>query len=559
MTNDKPLVLLSGLPQQIPDSDFVNPGSGVQYPNGTAAAPSAAFNTNYGWFYDTTNVGMGLTIGGTELAWFTASGGVISRDGGALSLTLQAEAAATLLVVRYSTNANAPQISARKARGTIASPATVVQNDIVFQQIGSGYGATTFQTSTNILGRVIEPTPSDIAMGGQVAIFTSPLGSVTATEVARFESGTGFSMYGANPVVDANRTLISGQSTTSGLPTNVTAGLRYVSDLEGGQGFIYGGSTAFRSIANQQIAQSTITGTGVLSRMTGYFNFSQRAVVNNTMQKLSDAGLLTKLLGLWVHAVPTNSTDALLNWITPGTRNAAIVGSPTWTANQGFTGDGSTGLIDTVASLTTFGATINNASVGCYVRTAGTGSAKAVMGCDNVAQARRMYFQTFTSGALVVRCNDQTNDNFTPSQYTGMFVMTRGGSTGFNASVNDAAATTVTRTSVTQTNNIAFLGTLDSTGSEFSNAQISFSFIGTNLSTTDVANLRWILVDYYLVQIGAVAADYTVATLPLAGTPPKASRVFVTDALAPVFAATLTGGGAIYTPVYTDNTNWRAG
>lgn len=559
MANDRPLYITLGQLAQIPTTDFVDPGAGVQHPNGSAAAPSCAFNTNYGFFYDTTNTGVGLAVNGAETAWFAIGGPTFQHVGGNLTLQLQAEGAAQLQATRYSTNANAPQASGRKARGTIASPLVVVQNDIAFQQVGSGYGGTAFQTCATVQYFVIEPTPSDTAMGGSVRIAASPLGTVTASEVARFEPGTGLSMFGANPVIDQNRTHIFNSSTVAGLPAVVTAGNRFVTDLEGGQGNVYGGASLWRNSQNNQLAVNTITGQGVLSKMTGYFNFAQRAIVNNTMQKLSDAGLLAKLLGLWVHAVPTNSTDALQNWITPGTRNAAIIGAPTWTANQGFTGDGTSGLIDSAASLTTFGATQNNVSVGTYVRTAGTGSAKAVIGCDNVAQVRRMYLQTFTSGALVARCNDQTNDNYTPGQYTGMFVMSRNVSTGFNASVNDAAASTITRTSVTQTSSVAFLGTADSTGSEFSNAQIAFSFIATALTTTDIANLRWILVDYYLVQMGAVAADYTVATLPLAGTPPKGSKVFVTDGLAPVFAAAVAGGGAVYTPVYTDLTNWRCG
>ena len=51
----------------------------------------------------------------------------------------------------------------------------------------------------------------------------------------------------------------------------------------------------------------------------------------------------------------------------------------------------------------------------------------------------------------------------------------------------------------------------------------------------------------------------TVATLPSAATVGQGSRTFVTDALAPVFQATVTGGGAVFTPVYSDGTNWKVG
>ena len=53
--------------------------------------------------------------------------------------------------------------------------------------------------------------------------------------------------------------------------------------------------------------------------------------------------------------------------------------------------------------------------------------------------------------------------------------------------------------------------------------------------------------------------NYTVATLPSAVTSGKGSRSFVTDALAPVFGATVVTGGAVAVPVYSDGTNWKVG
>ena len=53
------------------------------------------------------------------------------------------------------------------------------------------------------------------------------------------------------------------------------------------------------------------------------------------------------------------------------------------------------------------------------------------------------------------------------------------------------------------------------------------------------------------------ATAYTVATLPAAGTAGR--RAYVTDALAPTFLGTLTGGGAVVTPVFDNGTAWVAG
>jgi hypothetical protein len=55
------------------------------------------------------------------------------------------------------------------------------------------------------------------------------------------------------------------------------------------------------------------------------------------------------------------------------------------------------------------------------------------------------------------------------------------------------------------------------------------------------------------------AINYTVATLPSASTSGKGARSFVTDASAPTFGSTVSGGGAVAVPVYSDGTNWKVG
>jgi hypothetical protein len=52
------------------------------------------------------------------------------------------------------------------------------------------------------------------------------------------------------------------------------------------------------------------------------------------------------------------------------------------------------------------------------------------------------------------------------------------------------------------------------------------------------------------------AGNYLVSTLP---TPTLGKRAVVTDALAPVFLATVAGGGAVKCPVFADGTVWKVG
>lgn len=51
--------------------------------------------------------------------------------------------------------------------------------------------------------------------------------------------------------------------------------------------------------------------------------------------------------------------------------------------------------------------------------------------------------------------------------------------------------------------------------------------------------------------------SYTVATLPTGQK--SGTRAFVTDATSPTFLGTLTGGGAVFCPVFFNGTSWVAG
>jgi len=80
----------------------------------------------------------------------------------------------------------------------------------------------------------------------------------------------------------------------------------------------------------------------------------------------------------------------------------------------------------------------------------------------------------------------------------------------------------------------------------------------------NVLRLYFNRVDAILNQLktdGVIPAltNYTVATLPSAVTSGLGARSFVTDASAPTFGATVAGGGAVATPVYSDGTNWKVG
>jgi hypothetical protein len=94
---------------------------------------------------------------------------------------------------------------------------------------------------------------------------------------------------------------------------------------------------------------------------------------------------------------------------------------------------------------------------------------------------------------------------------------------------------------------------------------------GAQTSLTLTAGLSWSASNVLEVNNGSAGsfADlklrnlkpqvFTVATLPSASTAGNGARSHVSDASAPTFGATVSGGGTVSTPVYSDGTNWKVG
>jgi hypothetical protein len=82
---------------------------------------------------------------------------------------------------------------------------------------------------------------------------------------------------------------------------------------------------------------------------------SQRLLQEQLLIDLKDAGVWSKLDTFAVFANDGNSNFALIDWIRTVKQRVLVlytaVNSPTWTANQGFTGNGTSSYIDTNFNL----------------------------------------------------------------------------------------------------------------------------------------------------------------------------------------------------------------
>lgn len=85
------------------------------------------------------------------------------------------------------------------------------------------------------------------------------------------------------------------------------------------------------------------------------------------------------------------------------------------------------------------------------------------------------------------------------------------------------------------------------------------TFIGSNAQPSAVGASNEQTFGDSAVKVWRYVGSTTVGSLPSAATVGKGSRSFVTDALAPAFGTTVAAGGAVFTPVYSDGTNWKVG
>ena len=83
----------------------------------------------------------------------------------------------------------------------------------------------------------------------------------------------------------------------------------------------------------------------LLSRMSTTPDITRRNIINDLIKGLKDDGIWNLLDVLVINAAHS-AQAGILNWIN-SSHTSTLVNAPTFTLNQGFTGNGSTSYIDT--------------------------------------------------------------------------------------------------------------------------------------------------------------------------------------------------------------------
>jgi len=134
-----------------------------------------------------------------------------------------------------------------------------------------------------------------------------------------------------------------------------------------------------------------------------------------------------KLDVVWVYASHTNGAgEALINWKLPGTYGATAYNAPTFTAYEGFLGNGTTQYIDCnwVPSVSGVNYVRNSASMIMYIRTntALAGIHGTVVNADSKDV---MLLQRSAGDIVYMRTNDAINASGANTNGSGMYINTR--------------------------------------------------------------------------------------------------------------------------------------
>lgn len=209
----------------------------VSVPDGTAAAPSVAFGSDpdTGLYRISANV-LGFAGGGTKRGAIDASGAgtifYLYGDGGQPAVLLE----------RYSNDISACGISARKARGTMASPTPPSSGDFILQMQGQAWDGSAYKAVASIECKVGTFTGPDDVSGYLTFKARSTGAAASLAERARIYDDGGMQVggsYGTSP--GAGVVFASG-----GIRTKVNAGV----PSGGGSGDIWVDSTNSRIYCN---------------------------------------------------------------------------------------------------------------------------------------------------------------------------------------------------------------------------------------------------------------------------------------------------------------------
>jgi hypothetical protein len=237
----------------------------------------------------------------------------------------------------------------------------------------------------------------------------------------------------------------------------------------------------------------------------GQVSDARRAVIDIAIRRLKNTALWDKLDVLHLYAA-SDSVSALINWVNPGTYNGGVVNAPTFTADQGYTGNGTTSYVDTTfdaAAATAPKYAQNSASFSVWSLSSGQTAGAGIGGGGSGGTDQMVTMNTRSGSDLAtLRINSPIHvaaDSFANTDGSGLFTAVRRGATSVEMYRNGASIGTGTTSSAggltalpTEPFGVGRANVLAS----YTNRQFAAFAVGSELSTAETQHLYNALFNY---------------------------------------------------------------
>jgi hypothetical protein len=403
-----------------------------------------------------------------------------------------------------------------------------------------GYQALNATTGNNNTGIGYQAGKA-ITSGGN-NVFVGQYSGVTLT-TANYNTGIG---HGALNASNANGNTGVGSQALNSVSSgqqNAAFGNQAGQALITGQQNVFLGSYAF--YAGVTGSGNVAVGNQAMQQATGVSNMvavGNSALINTTTvlnAGTTNIGTITGGSGYTngtysAVALSRVSGTAVINAGSYGTANITVSGGAVTAVS--IVGVGS-GYVDTTTVLTVSNTLIGSTGTGFQFTLTGS-----LLSPSNIVGIGSGVLSTNTTGSSLTVIGTNAGSAVTTGS-NSVLIGTGSGSTGTNTTTGFQ---------------LVYIGS-GSRGSAANNQNeiaIGYNAVGLGSNTTVIGNSSTTLTQVYGIF---KATNYTVATLPSASTSGVGAMAFVTDALTPVFGATVAGGGAVATPVYSDGAAWKVG
>ncbi|MER8602802.1 hypothetical protein NKH48_03270 [Mesorhizobium sp. M1233] len=239
----------------------------------------------------------------------------------------------------------------------------------------------------------------------------------------------------------------------------------------------------------------------LFARFTTPPTSARKTAINNLIVSLKAAGVWAKLDAFYVLAA-ADAQAARLNWKPAPAFNLSVVGSPTFTADRGYAGNGTTAYLDTGfdPAVAAGNYSQNSAHLAVWNNTSRVQNSTVALGVRNNAQTEFAALLPFTGTTTLARLNSAVGG--TPANNAsslGHFIANRSASNAVQIYKDGAAIGSNASASVSLLGGSIFIGGENRVGVGLlsgSTDQFGSDSIGGSLSAGEVAAYRAALLTY---------------------------------------------------------------